>query len=464
MEIEKKNIHFVGIGGAGMCGIAEVLHTMGHTISGSDIAETTVTKRLAEMGIKIFSGHDSNHVAGKNIVVYSSAINKINSELIRAREKKIPVISRGEMLAELMAFKKGIAIAGTHGKTTTTSILASIFNEANLDPTVVIGGKFSNINSNAKPGRGDFFIAEVDESDRSFLKALPTVATINNIDSDHINMFNESNASYKNFDEVIEAFSLFVRKIPYLGKIIINRDDPVLLRISREHFRDYVYFSMEDKSSTFFATNISIKEAISSFDLFFKGKFIDRMNFKMPGEHNVMNALAAISTARTLDISFKNIIEGLNNFIGIERRLEFIRDEENNKIIVDYGHHPTEIRATLKTLKEAFPEFKLIVIFQPHRYSRTETLFKDFTESFVSADTLFITEIYRASEKEIPEITGAALADKTPEASYLDNPDEILSDLRKSLKTEKSIILFLGAGDIYKTAHKLANNKLNYCF
>jgi UDP-N-acetylmuramate--alanine ligase len=449
MKIERKNIHFVGIGGAGMCGISEVLHNMGHNISGSDVQESNVTKRLTEIGIKVYIGHDASNVKDATIVVYSSAIKKDNPEILQANQVNIPIIGRGAMLAELMAFKKGIAIAGTHGKTTTTSILASIFQEAGLDPTIVIGGKYSKINSNAKLGKGDFLIAEVDESDRSFLKTLPTVAAILNIDPDHINMFNETKNSYENFDEMIAAYSEFVRKIPLLGKVVLNKDEPILEKISHENPRDYIYFSLKDKNATFYATHIVFKGLSSFFTLFENGKKIDVFEIKMLGKHNIMNALAAISISNNLGVSYDAIKTGLKSYDGIDRRLEFLRNDDEQKVLIDYGHHPVEIKHTLETLKAAFPDHKLTVIFQPHRYSRTEYLFKDFTQAFNDADELYITEIYKASETPIPGITGENLAKQTRNANYIKRAEEIFPKLMPEL--EPRVILFLGAGDIFKS-------------
>jgi UDP-N-acetylmuramate--alanine ligase len=257
MKLKHKKIHFIGIGGAGMCGIAEIMKRMGHSVSGSDLQKSQVTTRLTRQGIKIFYRHHRDNIKGSDIVVHSSAIKKDNPELKHARELEIPILSRGEMLAELMTFKRGIAIAGAHGKTTTTAMLASIFTEAKLDPTVVIGGKFLNIDSNARHGKGNFLIAEVDESDKSFLKTLPTVALINNIDPDHINMWGDlEHACYKNFEDIKTAFADFIRRIPLLGKVIINKDDPVLYALSKRFTRDYVYFSLKDKKASFYAGNI----------------------------------------------------------------------------------------------------------------------------------------------------------------------------------------------------------------
>lgn len=453
MKIKRKKIHFVGIGGSGMSGIAEVLSTMGHIISGSDLAESQTTERLKSLGIEINFTHSGEHVIGKDIVVYSSAVDKINPELIKARELKIPILKRGDMLAELMAFKQGIAIAGTHGKTTTTSILASIFHEAGLDPTVVIGGKFTNLNSNARLGKGDFLIAEVDESDRSFLKTLPTVAAITNVDIDHIRMFGEKNNSYDCFDDIINAFKEFIYKIPLLGKIVLNKDDNVLLKISSEHIRDYIFFSLNDKNADFYASNISFKEQHSYFDLYQSGTKIDRLHIKLLGSHNVMNTIAAISIAQSLGLSFEKIKLGLENFSGIERRLEFIVNKKNKKIIVDYCHHPTEIKCTLQSLKEAFPSFKVITLFQPHRYSRTEHLFDDFTKSFSNSDSTYITDIYQASETETKNVSGALLAEKTPNAIYLPSIENFIPELKELINKDKTILLFAGAGNIYKYAN-----------
>lgn len=455
MEIDRKKIHFVGIGGAGMCGIAEVLFNMGHLVSGSDISEGQNIKRLKALGITAFIGHDGSHVEKTDIVVFSSAISRGNPELIRARELKIPIISRGEMLGELMVFKRGIAIAGTHGKTTTTSIIASILGESKLDPTIVIGGKFLNLGSNAKLGKGNFLVAEVDESDKSFLKALPNIATITNIEPDHINMYNEESTRYRNFDEMISAFSLFVKKIPLLGKIIINQDDPILAKICGEHIRDYIFFSLKDKNTNFYASDIKTNDFSSFFIMHHDGNPIGEFKINTIGKHNIMNALAATATAYSLGVPFDIIKRGLESFSGVERRLEVVSNKELKKIIVDYGHHPTEIRHTLETLKSAFPDHRLTVIFQPHRYTRTEYLFNEFTKSFSAADNLFITDIYKASEKEIPGVTGEKLARATPGAKYISSYAEVLPKIKELPSTQKHIVLFLGAGDIYKGAFEL---------
>jgi len=445
-----KKIHFVGIGGIGMSGIAELLINLGYEISGCDLKESSITKRLESLGAKISYHHDKGHINGTDVLVYSSAISLDNPEIVEAQKKAIPVIPRAEMLAELMRFKFGIAVSGAHGKTTTTCMIASILNAANIDPTVVIGGKLSIWNgSNARLGQGDILVAEADESDGSFLSLSCVIAVVTNIDYEHMDY-------YKSMDKLREAFIEFINKVPFYGTAIICSDNEELMKIVPYIKRRYLTYGLESEADLK-ARNIKKKNFGTSFEIIYENKSLGEIYVGMPGIHNVLNALAAIGVGVELDLDIQVIKEGLKNIGGLERRFQIKGKQKDIIIMDDYGHHPTEILATLRTIKEWWPERRLIVVFQPHRYSRTKALFDKFAKSFDDADLLILNPIYPASETPIKGISSKMLVDAIKEYGHKDvmlckGFDETLSILLSMVKPG-DMVLTLGAGNIYQVGN-----------
>ena len=443
-----KHIHFIGIGGSGMNGIAQVLLNQGFFITGSDLKESQTVENLRNMGAKIYIGHRPENVEGADVVVYSSAVKEDNVELLRAKELGIPTIPRGEMLAELMRFKYGIAISGSHGKTTTTSMIGTILGKTGLDPTVVIGGKLEAYGSNARLGQGDFLVTEADESDGSFLKLTPTIVTINNIDVEHLGF-------YKDLEDIKRAFIEFANKVPFYGAVAVNIDDPNTSSIIPFIEKKVIKFGLSKEAD------------IKGYDLKlidgrykFKVNDLGEIHLSIPGKHSVYNALAAISVALELEVPFCVIKESLENFKNANRRFE-IKYDNGIIVIDDYAHHPTEIKATLSAAREMFPDRRIITVFQPHRYSRVSSLFKEFSKSFDIPDITFITEIYSAGEKPIKGITGENLAKITKEENkkdvfYCKDIEECFKAVKSIIK-DKDVILVLGAGNITQLSNKLSD-------
>ncbi|MEJ5172985.1 MAG: UDP-N-acetylmuramate--L-alanine ligase [Hydrogenothermaceae bacterium] len=433
-----RKIHFVGIGGSGMNGIAELLLNQGYTISGSDIKESQTTQRLRELGAKIYIGHSEENVKDVDVVVYSSAVKMDNPEIMKAKKLNIPIIPRGEMLAELMRFKYGIAVAGSHGKTTTTSMIGTILGRTGLDPTVVIGGKLSAFGSNAKLGRGEFLVAESDESDGSFLKLTPTIVTINNIDLEHLGF-------YKNLDDIKNAFITFANKVPFYGAVAVNIDDENVKSILPHIERKIIKFGLSDQA-TVRATNLEVVDGRYKF----KVDGYSDIHLSIPGKHNVYNALASISVCLELGIPFCVIKESLENFKNANRRFE-IKYSGDITVIDDYAHHPTELKATLSAVKDYYPNRRIIAVFQPHRYSRVASLFDEFANSFDTPDIVLITEIYSAGETAIEGVSGKKLVDKISEKRknvfYVEDLEEAKKFLTGTVK-KGDVIITLGAGNI----------------
>ena len=440
-----RSIHFIGIGGSGMNGIAEVLLNLGFNITGSDLKESYAVKRLRERGAKIFIGHNPKNVEGADVVVYSSAVKEDNVELLRARKLGIPTIPRGEMLAELMRFKYGIAISGSHGKTTTTSMVGSILGKTGYDPTVVIGGKLEAYGSNAKLGRGDFLVAEADESDGSFLKLTPTIVSINNIDKEHLSF-------YKNFDNVKKAFIEFANKVPFYGAVAVNMDDQFVREILPKIEKKVIKFGIENEDLNIKAHDIKLVDGRYRF----KVNDLGEIHLSIPGKHNIYNALASISIALELGVPFCVIKEVLENFKNASRRFD-IKYNYKITVIDDYAHHPTELKATIKAGKDMYNGRRIISVFQPHRYSRVASLYTEFTNSFKDADMVLITDIYTAGEDKIGNISGENLA---KDISKIESNKTVIysGDLERTFNLLKQIvkngdvILFLGAGNITKLA------------
>ncbi len=447
-----QHVHFVGIGGIGMSGIAEVLLNLGYHISGSDVKETEVTRRLRSLGCEISYGHRRENLKEADVVVTSSAIRPGNPEVEAAEERLIPVIPRAEMLAELMRMKIGIAIAGTHGKTTTTSLISTVLAAGGLDPTVVIGGRLNSIGSNARLGQGEFLVAEADESDGSFLKLMPTIAVVTNIDPDHLDY-------YKGIDEIKETFLCFLNKIPFFGLAVLCLDHPnvqSLLPRLKKRFTTYGLTPQAD----FQAKEIIFEGLSTSFDVVRQRQEIGRLSLRMPGLHNVYNALAALATAFELDIPFRVVQETLRDFGGIQRRFQIKGEKKGVLIVDDYGHHPVEIMATLKAARTGWGK-RIVAVFQPHRYTRTQALFNDFLTAFYDADVLILTEIYPAGEDRIEGVESKALFEGLREhghknVTYLADKKEIVEHLLRIL-SPGDLVITLGAGDIWQVSEELVN-------
>ena len=448
-----KKIHFVGIGGIGMSGIAEVLYNMGYTVTGSDIKESETVKRLKSFGIKVFIGHSRDNIDNTDVVVYSSAVKQDNPELIKAKSLGIPVIPRAEMLAELCRLKYSILVAGAHGKTTTTSLIATVLTDAGFDPTIVIGGKLKSIGTNAKLGQGEFLVAEADESDGSFLKLTPAVAVITNIDREHLDYF-------KTLRKIKKAFLEFGNKVPFYGVSILCRECRHVRDLIPHLTRRYVTYGF-DEGSDFRAGNIEYLSPKVSFEAFYRGKSLGRFAITVPGKHNVLNALATIAAAKELSIPLERVKESLENFTGIGRRFEFKGEKRGIKFYDDYGHHPTEIKAVLKTAVWLKPQ-RLCVIFQPHRYTRTRDLMEQFIHVFKETlrkkDCLFLMDIYPAGEPPIEKVSGEVLYEKLKNAgvNVIFNPDKekIKDDILGELK-QGDVVFTVGAGDVYKIGESL---------
>ncbi len=442
-----KHVHFVGVGGIGMSGIAELLLNLGYTVSGSDIKASPVTERIARLGGKVFNGHRPGNIEGADVVVYSSAVPVDNTEIREADDRGIPVISRAEMLAELMRLKYGVAVAGAHGKTTTTTMIASILTAGNLDPTVVIGGRL-NIwgGSNAKLGQGDILVAESDESDGSFMALSPAIAVVTNIDLEHVDY-------YGSMENIRTAFVNFINKIPFYGTAILCMDNEEIQNIIPRLKKSYVTYGTTSQSDIR-ARDIQKDKLTVDFEVIHHGSSLGRVVVGMPGDHSVLNALAAIAVGIEFDMDMDQIRKGLANLGGLERRFQ-VKGEKNGVVLVDdYGHHPAEIIATLATAKECWPEKRLVVIFQPHRYSRTRALYDRFVISFNQADVLIIAPIYPAGERPIEGVDADWLYRGIKEHGHKDvylgrDHNDILSFLSSTVRPGDTVVT-LGAGDIYR--------------
>ncbi len=447
-----KHVHFVGIGGIGMSGIAELLINLGYEVSGSDIKKSPVIRRLSDLGGEIFINHEKENIKGADVVVYSSAVSDDNPEIVEAKEKYIPVIPRAEMLAELMRLKYGVAVAGTHGKTTTTSMIASILSCGNLDPTVVIGGRLDIWGgSNAKLGMGDILIAESDESDGSFMVLSPTISVVTNIDYEHIE-------HYGDMDTLRRTFINFINKIPFYGLAILCLDDEEIQGIIPQLRKRYLTYGMNSQADLR-AADIERRQLEVVFNLIFRNESLGPVVVGMPGDHNVLNALGAISVGLELDIDIEHIKEGIRNLGGLARRFQVKGEQDNILVLDDYGHHPTEVIATLQTAKTCWPEKRLIVVFQPHRYSRTEALFDRFVLSFNQADILIVAPIYSAGEAPIEGVNAEWLYQGIKEHGHKEvilctNKSDILEVLFELIRPGDTVMT-LGAGDIFKVGEAL---------
>ncbi len=450
-------VHFVGMGGTGMCGIAELLINLDYSVSGSDIAINDSIIRLKELGAKFTEGHNKENISNANVVVYSSAIKSDNEELVEARKRKIPTIPRAEMLSELMRMKYSIAIAGSHGKTTTTSLVASILYKDSLDPTFVIGGRLNAFGSNARLGEGDFLVAEADESDGTFLDLSPTVALVTNIDEEHLDF-------YQNYQSIKNAFLEFVNKIPFYGFSVLCNDNFAIREIIPNIEKRFFTYGF-DSNSDYQGKDFRYIGEKSYFDVYRFGKKLGEIKVPMPGIHNASNSLGALALAMELNIPFESVKMGLEEFQGISRRMDLVGEVSDILLYDDYGHHPEEIKATLKALKESCPERRIVAVFQPHRYSRTHHLMKSFISSFEDADVLFVTPIYSAGELPIEGVDSSRLVEGirtygNKNCSQIQNFSDGIEKLLNTL-SPNDLFVTLGAGDIWKLGKSL-KEKLKY--
>jgi len=448
---KKHRVHFVGIGGIGMSGVAEVLLNLGYAVTGSDLHESEVTERLRRLGAQVFVGHqEDNLAANPSVVVISTAVKYSNPEVLEARRRHIPVVPRAEMLAELMRMKYGVAVAGSHGKTTTTSMIAAVLSTAGLDPTMVIGGRVHMLGTNAKMGQGDILVAEADESDGSFLLLSPTIAVVTNIDREHMDF-------YQTMEKLSEGFLYFINKIPFYGLAVLCMDNgnvQALVPKVRKRFATYGLSLDAD----FSAQDLQLKPAGVEFTALHHGKPLGPVRLHLPGRHSATNALAAVAVGHELEIPFSRVAEALGDFTGIHRRFEIKGEPQGITIIDDYGHHPAEIQATLEAIRDSWKR-PLIVIFQPHRFSRTRDLFDDFLTAFEGADRLVLTEVYAAGENPIEGVTSEALYQGIKrkghmEVEFIPDKGQIVEQLAGKLNPG-DIVLTLGAGDIYKVGEAL---------
>ncbi|MFO7876555.1 MAG: UDP-N-acetylmuramate--L-alanine ligase [Desulfovermiculus sp.] len=454
MNTRVQHIHMVGIGGAGMSGIAEVLLNLGYTVSGSDLAENEPVKRLQSMGAWVAKGHMAANLKEADVVVKSTAVGEDNPEVIEAKNKGIPVIPRAEMLAELMRLKTGIAVAGTHGKTTTTSLLGTVFKEAGLDPTVIIGGRLNRYGSHALMGQGEYLVAEADESDGSFLCLMPIMSIVTNIDADHLDY-------YPDLQAIKEAFVRFLNYIPFYGLNVVCGDDPNVRQLLPQVKRRVVTYGLGPDNDI----HAQIQECglKSRFQVLVQGEPWGTVTLAQPGRHNVQNALGVIGVALEAGLSKEVIIKGLESFAGVGRRLECKGERDGVLVVDDYGHHPTEILATLDTIRHMYPHSRLVVVFQPHRFTRTRAMFGDFCRAFSRADLLVLTEIYAASEDPLPGVNGASLAQGVRQVSdtevvFCPDLPHCLELLQDVLQTG-DILLTLGAGNIWQLGEQFINEQ-----
>lgn len=441
-----KNLHFVGIGGSGMSGIAELMKNVGYRVSGSDVIESGTVARLRKLGIRVFIGHDKANISGAQVVVVSSAIGEDNPEVIEAlKNEDVSVIKRAEMLAELMRLKYGIAVSGTHGKTTTTSMIAHVLSSAGMDPTMVIGGRFGMIGSGAKLGKGDFLVAEADESDGSFLKLCPAVSVVTNIDNDHLDY-------YGSIENIKKSFAEFCDRVPFYGFCVMCFDDANTRSVSRMLSRKHISYGAS-ADCNMRAYDVVLDNGLPEFSAEYRGKKLGRFKLRVAGMHNVLNSIAAVTVATELGVGRKKIRDALNEFAGVDRRFQLKGNVNGITVVDDYGHHPSEIKATLKSAKMGW-KMRTVVVFQPHRYSRTKLLYREFAESFNDADVLILTEIYPAGEKKIENVSTSMIYKIMKRkfkgilfyAKEIKDAVEILAGETK----KGDMVITLGAGDVHR--------------
>ena len=445
-------IHFVGIGGIGMSGIAELLLNLGYRVSGSDLKETDIIRRLVGLGAAIHIGHDPKNIQNADVVVVSSAISDDNTEIQAARRMgKVPVIRRAEMLAELMRLKYSVLVAGAHGKTTTTSMVATVLARGGLDPTVVIGGKLNAWGTNAKLGFGDFVVAEADESDGTFLLLSPTIAVVTNIDLEHLDY-------YRNLEEIQQTFLQFINRIPFYGRAILCLEDENIQSILPRVGKSFVTYGFSSQAD-FQARQVQTEGFSTRYAAFHHGEKLGDIEISIPGEHNVLNSLAAVAVARELEVEWPAVQAGLRDMTGVQRRFQIKGEARGVTVLDDYGHHPNEIKAVLQTLASCYPNRRRLVAFQPHRYSRTHALLEQFGRCFYESDVLLVTEIYAASEKPIAGVTGQRLAETIAQHGhhqlhFCATLEELLDQLL-AIVTHDDVVITLGAGNIWQVGEWL---------
>ncbi|MGZ3710283.1 MAG: UDP-N-acetylmuramate--L-alanine ligase [Bdellovibrionota bacterium] len=451
-KTRKRKVHFIGIGGIGMSGIAEILVSQGYTISGSDFNESDTTRHLASLGAKIHYGHDEANLGNADVVVVSSAIDEKNPEVQAARKGKVPIIQRAEMLAELMKMKTSIAVAGTHGKTSTTSMIATIVQANELDPTIIIGGKVDALGGNAKLGKGDFLVAEADESDKSFLLLPATIAIVTNIDNDHLN-------NYGNIQNIKDAFVDFINRIPFYGLAILCQDDENVKSVLSRLKKPYLTYGFSPQADLQ-ARNLVFENFGATFEVWKGDKKLGDARSNVPGKHNVLNSLAALAAGMEIGLTFDQVSHGLSQFRGVRRRFELKGEKAGVKVFDDYGHHPTEIRATLAAARKAWSG-RIVTFFQPHRYSRTQDCYEDFVRAFDDADLVFVADIYAAGEDAIAGISAEKLAEDIRLNGH--KSVEYLGDVKKAAEKiaphlqAGDLFLTLGAGNVYVAGEQLLN-------
>lgn len=448
-RLNKSRFHFIGIGGIGMCGLAELLHNMGATVTGSDRSENANTERLQNLGVKVYSQHLANQVGDVDVVVYSSAIPASNPEYLEAQRRGIPIIPRAEALAEIMRLKRGIAVAGTHGKTTTTSMIASIFIDVKLQPTIVVGGRLDLIQSTALLGQGEWLIAEADESDGSFQRLSPEIAVITNIDNDHMD-------HYHSFHNLKQAFIQFAQRTPFYGSIVCCGDDLAIQESFNNFSKRCVFYGFAPNN------DYQLVGANGSYEVLSSGKSLGHFRIAIPGKHNALNALAAIIVGLQAGLSFEQCAKGLEKFSGVDRRFHFKGEAQGIAVYDDYGHHPTEVAATLQAFREKYPTQRLVVYFQPHRFSRTVSCWNDFLNCFKDCDVLFLTDIYPAGEAPMPGVTAQRLCEEIQHSNcqYLPKSDDMAQKIVATLRPQ-DVFLTLGAGDGWKLGLAVLNQLKN---
>ena len=451
MYRKQYHIHFVGIGGIGMSGIAELLLNLGYKVSGSDLKSSDITERLIRFGGTIFRGHEAHQIEGANVVVVSSAVDENNPEVQAARQQSVPVIPRAEMLAELMRLKYSIAVAGAHGKTTTTSIVSAVLDRGGLDPTVVIGGKLKSIDTNARLGEGEFIVAEADESDGSFLKMSPAIAVVTNIDREHLD-------HYDDLDDIKSAFLNFIDRIPFYGLAVLCLDNEPVQDLIPEIKKRYTTYGMSAQADIQ-AKNVQFDGLNSRFSLYRQGDLLGDIRLNLPGMHNVYNSMASVAVGLELSIPFETIKRALETLEGVQRRLEIKGQVNGITIVDDYGHHPTEIKATLQAAKDAWSDRRIVVVFQPHRYTRTLALFDEFTRSFYQSDVLLVLPIYSAGEEIIEDIDSLSMCEGIRQHGHRkvickDTLADVANEL-KDILLPGDVLLTLGAGDVWRVGEIL---------
>ena len=457
-----KHIHMVGIGGIGMSGMAEILIQRGYKVTGSDGASNETTDRLKELGATIYQGHAPENIEGADVVVYTSAVKATeNEETKAALENRIPTIKRAEMLAELMKMKFGIGVAGTHGKTTTTTMIGHVTQDGNYDPTIMVGGKVHSFDkTNAVVGKGDVIVVEADEFDRTFLRLTPSIAIITNIEAEHLDI-------YDDLEDVKGAFIDYANKVPFYGAVIVCLDDPNVRSILPDLERRIISYGLSPQAQVR-AVDIQMNQFTSTFTVMNDDQKLGVITLKAPGDHNVKNALAAVATGIELNIDFKLIKQGLERYQGVFRRFQKKAEEQGGMVIDDYAHHPTEVAATLNAARKGWPDRRIVAVFQPHLYSRTQDLYKEFGLSFSDAEVLVITDVYPSREKPIEGVTGKLISDTAEQYGhknviYVEDKADVTNTL-KEISKSGDIIITMGAGDIYKYGEEFVNelNSGNY--